>query len=235
LSSSPKTSPAHHFVSAKWSGTVMISIKIQCGCGQRYALDVKTDGDLAPGTVICPVCGVDGTAAANDAIAQSLSAQSTVAATPAGSPRMRVAAPPSSVPPATPAARGRPRPGQIEPDQAKHEARAKILWGDSPEAVIGYLLMQGFGRDEASDLVREMFRERMATVRATGIKKTVIGSGMVALPVVVTIIFLSIGVINLWIWATTIIVGVSGAWMALNGILMVLAPKSQAGDAADND
>ena len=35
------------------------------------------------------------------------------------------------------------RPGQIEPEQAKHEARAKILWGDKPEAVLGYLLMQG--------------------------------------------------------------------------------------------
>ena len=84
-------------------------------------------------------------------------------------------------------------------------------------------------------MVKELFRERMATVRATGMKKIFVGSGLVALPIVTTIIFLAVGIINLWIWACSIIIGLSGAWMVLNGILMVVAPKSQAGDACDND
>jgi len=75
----------------------------------------------------------------------------------------------------------------------------------------------------------------MATVRATGMKKIFYGSGLVALPVATSIVFLRIGIINLWIWATTIIIGLSGVWMVLNGILMVVAPKSQPGDASDND
>ena len=50
----------------------MIPIKIQCGCGQKYAFEVEpVDGRLA-NTVACPVCGADGTAAANAAIAQAL-------------------------------------------------------------------------------------------------------------------------------------------------------------------
>lgn len=148
-----------------------IPIKIQCGCGQRYAFDVEATGDLMPNTVACPVCGADGTATANAAIAESLSAQPTVAAAPAGGTRIRVATPPPSVPPAAGPQRAARRAGQIDPTQAQHEAKAKIFWGDPPEQVIGYLLMQGFSHEEASGLVHEMFRERAATVRANGLKK----------------------------------------------------------------
>jgi hypothetical protein len=60
----------------------MIPIKIQCGCGQRYAFDVEpVNGQMAT-TVACPVCGVDGTAAANEIIAQTLAAQPAVAPPP---------------------------------------------------------------------------------------------------------------------------------------------------------
>jgi hypothetical protein len=221
---------------------MMMQIKIQCGCGQHYAFDVEAAGDLQPDTVICPVCGADGTAAANAAIAQSLSAQPTVAAAaPAGGPRIRIATPPSAIhlatPAATPAPAARPRGTTAQPDrtQAEFEARAKILWGDPPEAVITYLMIQGIDRAEASDMVNEMFRERTATIRATGIRNIVVGTGLVAIPIVTLIIFLSIGMINLWIMAVTSITGLSGLWMVVTGIFKVLAPKSEAGDACDND
>ena len=41
----------------------MIPIKIQCGCGQRYAFDAE------------PVCGEDGTTTANEVIAFTLANQ----------------------------------------------------------------------------------------------------------------------------------------------------------------
>jgi len=211
----------------------MIPIKIHCGCGQRYAFDVETAGDLMPNTVACPVCGADGTAAANAAIAQSMSTQPTVAAAPVGGTRIRVATPPPSVTPAAGPRRSALRAGQIDPTQAQHEAKAKIFWGDPPEAVIGYLLMQGFSHEEASSLVREMFRERAATVRANGIRKILTGIGLIAVPIVALIIFLSIGVIPLKLFAVTVMVGLWGVWMLLNGIIMFLAPKSERGDLAD--
>jgi len=50
----------------------MMSIKIQCGCSQRYAFDVEPFCGRMPFPVACPVCGADGTSAANEVIAFNL-------------------------------------------------------------------------------------------------------------------------------------------------------------------
>ena len=49
-----------------------IPVKIICGCGQKYAFDVYPVNDRMPAPVRCPVCGLDGTAAANEVIALAL-------------------------------------------------------------------------------------------------------------------------------------------------------------------
>ena len=212
---------------------MMIPIKIQCGCGQRHAFEAETGVYLMPNAVACPVCGADGAAAANVIIARSLSAQSTVAATPVDEPRVRVATP---LPPVPGAARLRAAPPpalKINHTQAQHEAKAKIFWGDPPEEVIKYLKVQGFSYEEASGLVQAMFQERAVTIRANGIRKIVIGTGLVAVPLVTFFIFLSIGIIFMKLLALTIIVGLWGVWMLVNGIFMILAPKWERGDVAD--
>ncbi|HEV2329848.1 MAG TPA: hypothetical protein VGY56_13780, partial [Verrucomicrobiae bacterium] len=48
----------------------MVLVKIQCVCGQKYAFDVEPVNGRMPAAVGCPSCGADGTAAANDFIAQ---------------------------------------------------------------------------------------------------------------------------------------------------------------------
>ena len=53
----------------------MIPVKIQCGCGQRYAFEIEPVGGRMSSSVACPVCGADGTSAANEAIAFTLSVQ----------------------------------------------------------------------------------------------------------------------------------------------------------------
>ncbi len=50
----------------------MIPVKIQCGCGQRYAFDIEPVCGRMFAPVACPVCGADGTGAANDVIAFTL-------------------------------------------------------------------------------------------------------------------------------------------------------------------
>src|SRR6267154_6111825 len=79
----------------------MTSIKIECGCGQRYAFDVEPRDGRMPHTVACPVCGTDGTGAANEVIAQTIQPIE-IAASPGGrlhlqqalaEPAVRVAAP----------------------------------------------------------------------------------------------------------------------------------------------
>jgi hypothetical protein len=54
----------------------MIPIKILCSCGQKYAFDIEPDDGRISQAVQCPVCGTDGTTAANQLIAQHLAANS---------------------------------------------------------------------------------------------------------------------------------------------------------------
>jgi uncharacterized membrane protein (Fun14 family) len=74
----------------------MIPIKIQCGCGQKYAFDVEPVNGRMASAVACPVCGADGTAAADMAIVQALAAQSVSVPTPGT--RLRTATPTATPP-----------------------------------------------------------------------------------------------------------------------------------------
>jgi hypothetical protein len=72
----------------------MIPVKVQCGCGQRYAFDVEPVNGRMPSAVACPVCGADGTAAANEIIARTLTASSQAA--PPVAVRMRIPVAPTA-------------------------------------------------------------------------------------------------------------------------------------------
>ena len=216
---------------------MMIPIKIQCGCGQRYAFEVAPVNGRMPALVACPVCGVDGTAAANEYIAQS----AVVAAAPAAGAPVRIAGLPPSVrvaAPAAPAVAAAPRtpallPGQVDRAQAETEARAKIFWGDSTDEVLKFLMRQGVSVVEAKELVAAMFLERAKTIRRNGIKKVVIGTTMMCVPVVFFLVCRSVGYLPLKLFAVTIMLGLWGAYMALKGTIMFFAPKSEPGDVAD--
>ena len=125
-------------------------------------------------------------------------------------------------------------PGQVDAAQAEHEARAKISWGDPPRDVIGYLMMQGFSAQDANALVQEMYAERTATIRANGIRKIVIGIGLICVPIASLLYFLAIGYIPLKIFAITIMIGLWGGWMVFKGIFMVAAPKMESGDVMEH-
>ena len=219
---------------------MMIPIKIQCGCGQRYAFDVESGVYLLPGNIACPVCGADGTATVNAIIARSLSPQPTVAAATVAGSRTRGAMPlpaqpvvSASPPPAVRPPGAKPHPGQVDHIQAQHEARAKIFWGDPPEEVIKFLMIKGIGHEEAAGMVSALFQERAATIRGNGIRKILTGIPLIAVPVVAYRIFAGIGIIPMRIFGLTIMVGLWGAWMLLKGTIMSLTPKSESGDLAD--
>ena len=52
--------------------TGMVPIKIICHCGQKYAFEVQPENGRMPVAVNCPVCGRDGTIAANESIRKML-------------------------------------------------------------------------------------------------------------------------------------------------------------------
>src|SRR5690242_1865662 len=98
-----------------------------------------------PHTVACPVCGVDGTAAANASIAQSLPPRPMAPTAPVTPTAVRRSATPSR---------------QIDYVQIGHETRARIMWGDSQEQATKFAMLQGLSAVEAKALVEPMFAER---------------------------------------------------------------------------
>jgi FtsH-binding integral membrane protein len=54
---------------------IMIPVKIQCSCGQRYAFDIEPVCGRMTSSVACPVCGTDGTTVANEVIAFTLASE----------------------------------------------------------------------------------------------------------------------------------------------------------------
>jgi hypothetical protein len=118
-------------------------------------------------------------------------------------------------------------------EQAEHEARAKAMWGDPPEQITSYLMVQGYNREEAMELTKALVKERTSAVRANGIRKMIIGFCLIWVPVIALIIFLSIHFIPIKIMGAAILVGVYGAYLLLRGGLMAIAPKSEKGDVAD--
>src|SRR5262245_22367543 len=220
----------------------MSAIKIQCGCGQKYAFDVEPIHGRMPHPVACPTCGADGTAAANQMLAENAQTPAPTAS-PAPVARIHVREPAApavhlagSAPAPNPLA-GRPAtrlmPGQIDRPQAELEARAKIFWGDPVEDVVKFMMRNNFSYEEASELVAGYFDERAAAVRSNGIGKIVVGSGMVALPIVSWFVFAAMGVIPIKIFAITVVIGLWGAWRVFRGIVMTTSPRSEKGDVAD--
>jgi len=216
----------------------MNSVKVQCPCGQRYAFDVEAPDGQMPYSVACPVCGADGTDAANGILSQShanVSSLTPVAVSaseaPTASP-MRIELGPATVS-STALRTGRLMPGQVARPQALQEARAKIFWGDAPEEVVKFLMRQNIPYSEASELVNGLLNERAAALRSDGIGKIVTGIGMACVPVAAWTFFTRIGFLPLKLFALTIMVGCWGAYRIIKGTLMVVSPRSESGDVAE--
>lgn len=232
----------------------MISIKIQCGCGQKYAFEVEPVGNAMPYSVACPICGVDGTPAANAVIAQTLAAApAAVAHAPAlaALPAMEAvnlrAAPPAAAPlraapPAPPAGGNRvlgntvPRGAattakQVDYAQVEAETRARVLWGDAQEDAVKFAMLQGLSAAEAKQMVAPMYAERYATIRKNGIMKIIWGLIMACVPLPG---WFFLAPIDFKLFAVTVMVGLWGGYQFLKGIMMVVSPKTEAGDVEDH-
>lgn len=137
--------------------------------------------------------------------------------------------------PAPPPSTSRPDPrlGLVGREQAAHEARAKAMWGDTPQEITSYLMVQGYSLAEAQELTGQLVKERTSAVRANGIRKTIVGFGMMWVPVIAGIIFWSIHFMPVKLMGAAVLVGVYGAYLFLRGLLMAIAPKSEKGDVAD--
>jgi hypothetical protein len=219
----------------------MVNVKIECGCGQHYAFEVQPVNGLMSSTVACPICGADGTAAANAVIASQIPPavkrpQVRVTVPPARSSAARVAqvGPEPQPDAATSGVRVNARAlGLVDRETAETEARAKISWGDSREEVMKYLMIQGFSAPEASDFVAELYKQRLAALRVKAIWKIITGLGMMCAPVIALLPMLHYRIISFQLLAVPVMIGLYGCWRALNGIITLAVPKMESGDVAE--
>ncbi|HTY86600.1 MAG TPA: PQQ-binding-like beta-propeller repeat protein [Candidatus Acidoferrum sp.] len=80
-----------------------MEVKVQCGCGTRFAFEVEPVNGRMPVRVKCPECGADGTDFANELIRQKLGAAAPVIAPVAIAPGPFAVPPVAAQPPPTPA------------------------------------------------------------------------------------------------------------------------------------
>ena len=156
----------------------MIAVKIECECGQHYAFDVEPVSGQMPSPVACPSCGTDGTPIANEIIALRSPPAEPIHVVPPPPPppppsatktRVRLNVPATDHAPAKISSADARKMGIVNHEQAEIEARAKMSWGDSPDTVTKYLMLQGFSVPEAQEVVAGLYKERLAAVRVAGI------------------------------------------------------------------
>jgi len=219
----------------------MITVKIECPCGQHYEFEVEPVNGRMSSTIACPVCGIDGTEAANAIIAGKSSSPRPparllhvplAAASPETNQGSSVADHRASAVPRGVKVDARAL-GLVDRETAATEARAKISWGDSQDEVIKYLMIQGYSANEASHLVKGLFKERLVALRVKGVKKIVMGVGMICVPVIAYAYCRHYKMFPLKLLGVAFGIGAWGVWIALNGLVMVAAPKMERGDVAE--
>jgi hypothetical protein len=236
----------------------MVPVKIECDCGQHYAFDVEPVNGRMPSAIACPGCGADGTAAANAILSLFLSSTTRgdgpVVIHPVKQ-ELHLAAPvPVPVPTSVAseasviAAISKPvgyKPvgysgrqlGLVGRKQAEVEARAKVSWGDSKETVIEYLMMQGYPHQDAVDLAAVMYKERRATTRANGVRKTLIGSSLMVLAAMIWVFFIHLDALTARVVArlvgVAVLIGCVGIWQFINGAILLLVPGLDKGDVTE--
>ena len=122
-----------------------MEVKIQCPCGTRYKFDVEPINGLMPGPVSCPTCGVDGTAAGNVIIQQTLSSLAAPLVAAGGQsptpdkPRMRLNIPTHSAPSlvAAPSPQSVAVPAAPAPFDAGHTAKPRPYPPSEPSLFLG--------------------------------------------------------------------------------------------------
>jgi len=122
----------------------------------------------------------------------------------------------------------------ISREQIETEARAKMIWGEPKEAVYSYLRTHGLPPAEAKALLAELQAERIAEVRAAGIRNIILGSLLMVSPFAFWIISAyTIGRIYLYVLAATAIGAFYGLSKLIDGIKSVIAPKSDSSDLSE--
>ncbi len=109
------------------------------------------------------------------------------------------------------------------------EARARIIWGESPSGVREFLISEGISDAEAGERIREFRRERSAEIRRRGITNACIG--LACLGVAGILVYLAVGGPefggDFHGLAVAAVAGFYGLWRLITGVIYLLRPQSE--------
>jgi hypothetical protein len=112
------------------------------------------------------------------------------------------------------------------------EARAKVIWGESREAVFGYLQDKGLGDLEAGRLLDSLFGERAAEIRREGFKR--MGVGCVFMACAFTGYFAyRAGALSHRAFSAAVLLGAWGLWKVIGGFWKVQGARRQRGEISN--
>jgi hypothetical protein len=112
------------------------------------------------------------------------------------------------------------------------EARAKVIWGESREAVFAYLQANGLGDLEAGRLLDSLFGERAAEIRREGFKRMAVGCALMACSVA-GYYFHREGMLSHKAFSATLVVGAWGLWKVVGGFWTVQGARRQRGEISN--
>jgi hypothetical protein len=121
------------------------------------------------------------------------------------------------------------------PEAIAVEARAEIIWGRPPNQVLELLQAKGVGDKDALALIADLLKERAASIRADGIKKTVVGSLCIVAPIIYYFFSLWLGYWSLKFFAVLIVAGVVGLAKVTSGLSMIVRPQAVTGSLANGE
>lgn len=119
------------------------------------------------------------------------------------------------------------------PESVAVEARAKIVWGATPDAVLKFLMSEKVEAKDALALLKEILTERAEMIRSEGVMKIWTGALLVLVPVGYLLVSLVLGFLVIGLFAVLIFVGLFGVARAANGIFMVRNARTIEGDLSN--
>src|SRR5579859_7630117 len=96
------------------------------------------------------------------------------------------------------------------PESVASEARAKIIWGASPDTVLKFLKSNNVEEKDALALIEEVLTERAQVVRSEGVMKIWTGALLVMVPVSYFLIAMLVGFLLVKLFVGLILVGLYG-------------------------
>jgi hypothetical protein len=125
------------------------------------------------------------------------------------------------------------------------EAKAKIIWGESPDSVRDFLISNGMSKTDADTKIKEFKDERNAEIRGLAVKSIVIG---VVLIIVACFLWFMIfhtlehsrrvirGIRGSGaVVGASVFAGIYGLWKIVNGIFDLFRPQSEKGSLSEMD